>query len=206
MISEATYAVMFYGLGVAVVLLALIAVNARQLLRAALALMGMLALSAGYYVMLHAEFLAGVQILVYVGGIVVLIVFAIMLTRSSELLEDHPKPTTRLLGAIFSISFMVIAGLALRGTHFDVAETATPAADEVHAIGTALLDRGGDGYLVPFEVISLLLLVAVIGGTVVARKTPPKDQPFTTGGDLRGETIVHPAHVQSEGATGGKAS
>ncbi|NUM52270.1 MAG: NADH-quinone oxidoreductase subunit J [Candidatus Hydrogenedentes bacterium] len=203
MIADATYTVLFYGLSIAVVVLALAAVNARQLLRAALGLMGMLALSAGFYVMLRAEFLAGVQILVYVGGIVVLIVFAIMLTRSSELLEDHPRAATRAFGAVFSIAFMLISCMALRATEFPVVPNAAPSGDEIHKIGVALLDRGSAGYLLPFEVVSLLLLVAVVGGTVVARKTPPKDQPFTTGGDLRGETILHPARVQDESPPAG---
>ncbi len=202
MIAGAVSTVMFYGLSAAIVGLALAAVNARQLLRAALGLMGMLALSAGLYVMLRAEFLAGVQILVYVGGIVVLIVFAIMLTRSSELLEDHPLPLTRLLGAIASILFMLISGFALRATPFPVADSDGPAIDDIRAIGLALLDRGAAGYLLPFEVISLLLLVAVIGGTVVARKTPPRNQPFTTGGDQRGETIPAPALTQDNTSTG----
>ncbi len=198
MIADATYTVMFYGVSAIVILFALVAVNARKLLRAALALMGMLALSAGLYVLLRAEFLAGVQILVYVGGIVVLIVFAIMLTRSSDLMEDHPAPLRRTLGAVFSISFMVLSCFALRSTDFAVSDTTQATPDDVRAIGMALLDRGGDGYLLPFEVISLLLLVAVIGGTVVARKTPPKDQPFTTGGDMRGETVAHPPLVQDD--------
>lgn len=198
MIADATYTVMFYGISAIVILFALVAVNVRKLLRAALALMGMLAMSAGLYVLLRAEFLAGVQILVYVGGIVVLIVFAIMLTRSSELLEDHPAPLRRTLGAVFSISFMLISSVALRSTGFAVSDTTQAPPDDVRAIGMALLDRGTSGYLLPFEVISLLLLVAVIGGTVVARKTPPKDQPFTTGGDMRGETVAHPPLVQDD--------
>ena len=202
MIAEATYAVMFYGLSAAVIALALAAVNARQLLRAALGLMGMLALSAGYYVMLDAEFLAGVQILVYVGGIVVLIVFAIMLTRSTELLEDHPRPLAQILGATFSIAFMILSAVALRATEFPVAAVAARSGEEIRMIGLGLLDRGATGYLLPFEVISLLLLVAVIGGTVVARKTPPKNQPFTTGGDLRDETLADPALVQDEVSKG----
>lgn len=191
MIAEATYAVAFYGLSAGIIALALAAVNARQLLRAALGLMGMLSLSAGLYVMLRAEFLAGVQILVYVGGIVVLIVFAIMLTRSAELQEDRPRPRTRMLGAIFSVGFMAISVAALRSTQFPASGGGEVSGDDIRQIGLGLLDRGPTGYLLPFEVISLLLLVAVIGGTVIARKTPPKNQPFTTGGDLRGETMSH---------------
>ncbi|MBL7647335.1 MAG: NADH-quinone oxidoreductase subunit J [Candidatus Hydrogenedentes bacterium] len=202
MIAEATYTVVFYGLSIAVIALAVAVVSARQLLRAALALMGMLALSAGYYVMLAAEFLAGVQILVYVGGIVVLIVFAIMLTRSSELREDQPGPRTKLMGAVFSIAFMLMSGAALRATDFATSTHGVRPAEEIRMIGLGLLDRSGAGYLLPFEVISLLLLVAVIGGTVIARKTPPRNQPFTTGGDQIGETISEQVRQQDDDSNG----
>ncbi|MBI2425553.1 MAG: NADH-quinone oxidoreductase subunit J [Candidatus Hydrogenedentes bacterium] len=198
MISSAVYTVMFYGLSAAVILLAVLAVNLRQLLRAALALMGMLSLSAGLYVLLHAEFLAGVQVLVYIGGIVVLIVFAIMLTRSSELLEDHPRPLAQVLGALLSMFFLFVAALALRDTRFPVQVQTGPPVDDVRQIGLLLLDRGATGYLVPFELLSLLLLVAIIGGTVIARKVAPPKQPFTTGGDARGETITESARTQRD--------
>lgn len=206
MIADAVYTVMFYGFSAAVVILALAAVNMRQLLRAALALMGMLALSAALYIMLQAEFLAGVQILVYVGGIVVLIVFAIMLTRSSELLEDRPRTLTRWYGGAASILFMLVACGALCTTPFPVQSDAQPTGDEVQKIGLALLEQGSTGYLLPFELISLLLLVAVIGGTVIARKTRPRSQPFTTGGDLHGEAIVQAARGQGDVTPGDRHS
>ncbi len=95
------------------ILAALAVVNARRLLRAAIYLMGVLLASAGLYVMLGAEFLAGVQVLVYVGGIVVLIVFAIMLTRSADLLEDNPSLVRKLLGAVASIGFLLVTVAAL---------------------------------------------------------------------------------------------
>jgi hypothetical protein len=86
---------------------------------------------------------------------------------------------------------MLVSIAALRTTTFPVPATTEPVADDVRMIGLALLERGTTGYLLPFEVISLLLLVALIGGTVVARKTRPADQPFTTGGDLKGEALAH---------------
>ena len=188
MIVDAAYTVLFYGLALAIGGLAIAAVITRQLLRAAIALMGLLALSAGLYAMLDAEFLAGIQILVYVGGIVVLIIFAIMLTRSSELLEDHPTLLRCVLGAVASIIFAGSAIYALRTTPFPVRYDAASKVPDVNRIGTALLDYGPNGYVLPFEIISLVLLVAVIGGTVIARKTRPEGQPFTSGGDLPGES------------------
>jgi hypothetical protein len=59
-----------------------------------------------------------------------------------------------------------------------------------------LLDNGAGGYVLPFETVSVLLLVAAIGGIVVARKTPPPDQPFTSGGDRTGEADVRMPNTQ----------
>jgi hypothetical protein len=107
-----------------------------------------------------------------------------------------------LLGAVFSILFMIISGAALRATEFTTSPEGVRPAEEIRMIGLGLLDRSGAGYLLPFEVISLLLLVAVIGGTVIARKTPPRNQPFTTGGDHIGETISEQVRQQDGDSNG----
>jgi NADH-quinone oxidoreductase subunit J len=158
------------------------------MLRAAVALMFVLALSAGFYVMLAAEFLAGVQVLVYVGGIVVVIVFVIMLTSSVGLLEERPPALRKALGALTALLFVGTSTAAFLYTDFGASSGAHPA-ESARAIGSALLDYGPHGYVVPFEVISLLLLAAVVGGIAVARKDPPPSQPLTTGGDLEGEVV-----------------
>jgi NADH-quinone oxidoreductase subunit J len=198
MIADTAYTVLFYLLSAAAILMALAVVNARKLLRAAVALMGVLSLSAGLYVMLGAEFLAGVQVLVYVGGIVVLIVFAIMLTRSADLLEDHPAPMRMLLGALVSVGFLILTVTALATTQFPLAAAPTAPANDAQAIGQMLLDYGPEGYVLPFEIISLLLLAAVLGGIVIARKTRPEGQPFTSGGDEPGEFEIERPFVQHE--------
>ncbi len=206
MIASAIYTILFWGVAAATVLLALAVVNTRKLLRAAVALMGALSTTAGLYVMLDAQFLAGVQILVYVGGIVVLIVFAIMLTRSGELLEDNPTLRRKFVGAVVSITFLALSGTALCASPFAVDTAGKSSANDALDIGKALLDMGPGGYVAPFEVISLLLLAAMIGGIVIARKTPPPDQPFTSGGDLPGETDVYSPLSQRDDETGGRAS
>lgn len=198
MIGQAVSATLFYLLAATVVSLAIIVVRGRQLLRAAISLMVMLALSAGFYIMLHAELLAGVQILVYVGGIVVLMLFAIMLTRSSELLEDHPAFLRQAGGAAASLLFCAFSVAAILQTPFALPQAVVPPMDATKAIGHALLDPGATGYLLPFELISIVLLVAVVGGSVIARKTPPPHQPFTTGGDREEETIHEFALSQRE--------
>jgi NADH-quinone oxidoreductase subunit J len=203
--QDATNTILFYVLGAAAVLLALAVVNSRRLLRAAIYLMGVLAMSAGLYILLGAEFLAGIQVLVYVGGIVVLIVFAVMLTRSADLLVDKPTIGRMVLGGVASISFLVLSSLILWFSNFQPRPGGAAPADNTLAIGRQLLDTGAGGYVLPFEIISLLLLAAIIGGIVIARKTPPRNQPFTSGGDLPGEVTAHFPRSQSDKAdTGGR--
>ena len=206
MIAPAVYTVMFWAVAASTILFALAVVNTRKLLRAAIALMGTLSTTAGLYVMLDAQFLAGVQVMVYVGGIVVLIVFAIMLTRSGELLEDNPTTERKIVGAAVSIIFLVLSASAVWVSPFAESSSGKTPVNDALSIGRALLDQGPGGYVAPFEVVSLLLLAAMIGGIVIARKTPPPHQPFTSGGDLPGETDVYSPLSQREPKRGGRAS
>lgn len=201
--SQIACAVIFYLLAAAAIGLALAVVNSKRLLRAAIYLMGVLIASAGLYVMLGAEFLAGIQVLVYVGGIVVLIVFAVMLTRSVDLQLDRPTPARGILGAIASIAFLALTVAVIWTAQWAPKHDLQPPANGVALIGQQLLTygelpSGEKGYVLPFEVISLLLLAAVIGGIVVARKSPPRNQPFSTGGDLPGEADLQLPRRQSD--------
>ena len=142
----------------------------KHILRSAIYLMVVLFLSAGVYLMLDAEFLAGAQVLVYVGGIIVLLVFAVMLTQSSALIEDHPTIKRKLLGALgagsfFAVSVYLIMQSPLVNDPVVTAETAS-----IATLGKTLVDSGPTGYVLPFEVISILLLGVLIGGSVIARK------------------------------------
>ncbi|OFZ53712.1 MAG: hypothetical protein A2428_05915 [Bdellovibrionales bacterium RIFOXYC1_FULL_54_43] len=182
---------LFYVLAACSVLLALAVVTTRRILRAAVYLMGVLLMSAGFFLLLGAEFLAGVQILVYVGGIVVLLVFAVMLTRSVELLEDEPSIGRKLLGYVVAAGFLIMNVALLATTEFRVLREGTLPAGNTAALGRKLLDYGPQGYALPFEVLSILLLTAMIGGIVIARKTGPVatgklEQPGQGGSDRFG--------------------
>jgi NADH-quinone oxidoreductase subunit J len=179
--------VVFYAIAAVALAMAVVTISARRMLRAAVALLFVLVFSAGLYVMLDAEFLAGVQVLVYVGGIVVLIVFVVMLTSRSDVLEDPPPVARRLLGALAALGLFAATALAILTTRFPTAEPGIAPAESAPAIGAALLDYGAQGYVVPFEVISILLLAALIGGIAIARRSSPPGQPLTSGGDLPGE-------------------
>jgi NADH-quinone oxidoreductase subunit J len=205
MISDAIYTLLFYFFSVFAVIFALAVTMSRRMLRAAVYLMMVLLASACMYVMLGAEFLAGVQVLVYVGGIVVLIVFAIMLTRSAELQLDKPPVHRKISAGLASLVFAAAAVWIFGSSAFPFAQSIDSSPqDAVTQIGLKLLDYGKDGYILPFEIISLLLLTAIIGGIVVARKTPPPNQPFTTRGDLTGETNFYLPHTQRPQTRAGK--
>src|SRR5512140_227332 len=124
MISDAVYTILFYLIASISIAFAIGVTISPRLLRAAVYLMGMLLMSAGLYVMLGAEFLAGIQVLVYVGGIVVLIVFAVMLTRSGQLQQDNPPLRRKVFGILASLAFAVITGYVCWNSKFEIASNA----------------------------------------------------------------------------------
>jgi NADH-quinone oxidoreductase subunit J len=172
MFTAAVTTVAFFVLAVIAVAFAIAAVITKRIFRSAIYLMGTLTTSAAFYILLGAEFLAGVQILVYVGGIVVLIVFAVMLTSSNEMMEDNPSTMRKLLGYIVATGFYVMTVFMFLMTKFHVTgDKKAQQFSDTAIIGRKLLDYGSNGYVLPFEIISLLLLCVVIGAIVIARKT-----------------------------------
>lgn len=160
----------FYFLAILAMVAAVAVVTTLRILRAAIFLAGVLLCNAGFFILLGYEFLAGIQVLVYIGGIIVLIVFAIMLTSSMNLLENRPSRDRQFWGLLTSVGFFSIVVSALYATDFAVTTQTIPI-DEVSALGLSLLDYGAEGYVLPFEIISLLLLSVLIGGIIIARKT-----------------------------------
>jgi len=142
-----------------------LAVSARNLVRAALGLVLSFFGVAGIYFVLEAEFVAIVQVLVYVGAIAVLILFAIMLTRG--LMKDPSSPQNSQWLAAAGISVIVFVALAaiVLATNWNVAPAALKG-DLIAKLGTQLVTT----YVLPFEAVSLLLLGALIGAFVIARE------------------------------------
>lgn len=172
-------AVIFYVLAVAILVAALLAVTSRKIFRSAIWLLFSLTGIAGLYFWLQMEFVAAVQIVVYVGGIVVLIIFSIFLTQQSG--KDLPEPpgTRKLFAVLAAIAGFVLTCAALRGYAFKPeralgAGSDPRAAATVGEIGSQLLSTSEHGYVLPFEVISVLLLAAMVGCIVIAMK--PKSQ------------------------------
>jgi NADH-quinone oxidoreductase subunit J len=173
-------AVVFYMLAFFILATGLLAVVSRKIFRSAIWLLFSLTGIAGLYFWLGMQFIAAVQIVVYVGGIVVLIIFSIFLTQQSG--KDLPAPRR---GRMFFSALAVCTGfvlfcLLLRQYTFPRAYP--PEYDiggpdmGVRNIGSQLLSTSEHGYVLPFEVVSILLLAAMIGCIVIAMKIKPVEK------------------------------
>ena len=140
-------------------------VSARSVFGSALFLILSFVGVAGLYVLLEAGFLAAVQLLIYVGAIAVLILFAVMLTR--RVMAEETSLINEQWGIAGTIAGLLFAALALLavGTEWRISDAAPPA-DTIVALGQALLGP----YVLPFEVVSIVLLVALIGAIIIARE------------------------------------
>jgi NADH-quinone oxidoreductase subunit J len=160
----------FYLLAALTLGFAVLAVTTRQIFRAAIYLLFSLIGIAGIYFWLQYDFIAAVQIIVYVGGITVLIIFSIFLTQQAG--ELLPKPT---LGRqVFSAlaTFCAFALIMLQVYKFKFTGTTEKAlAPEIANIGDKMLSIDEGGYALPFELVSMLLLAALIGCIVIAMRS-----------------------------------
>lgn len=161
--------ILFYLLGALTLLFGMLAVSSRQLFRSAIYLLFSLMNIAGLYFWMEYEFVAAVQIVVYVGGIVVLIIFSILLTQEAG--EKLPRQKmVRTVSAVFAavLGFALIMLQVLR-TKFMPTELEAVKVD-MQTIGGQLLDVDTNGLALPFEVITFLLLAAMIGCIVIAMR------------------------------------
>jgi NADH-quinone oxidoreductase subunit J len=142
----------------------------RNLMHAALFLILSLFGVAGLFVLLSAPFLAAIQVLVYIGAIAILIVFAVMLTRSmTSLREIYNRPGASAIVGVLLFLFLA-AGVILPVWGQNGSQPNLPVSDLVTTttdLGVALVDQ--NAYVLPFEVASLLLTAAMIGAIVIAR-------------------------------------
>jgi NADH-quinone oxidoreductase subunit J len=161
--------IIFYFLAALTLGSAILSVSTRNIFRSAIFLLFSLIGIAGIYFWLQYEFIAAVQIVVYVGGIVVLIIFSIFLThKAGEKLPVHPLRNKILAGLVVVCGFALVM-LQLRHHPFrEGGEKAT--STSVAAIGREMLDVDQNGMALPFEVISILLLAAMIGCIVIAMR------------------------------------
>jgi NADH-quinone oxidoreductase subunit J len=162
--NQITAAALFYLFAIMAGGAALGVVISRNIVRTAVFLLFTLVGVAGLYFLLSAEFLAAVQLVIYAGGTLILIIFGVMLTSKSPFSRFEPKRVEVLAGVAVAVILFAALYVAIIRTHFDsnAIETGTyPLAQ----LGQALL---GD-YLIPFELASVLLLVVMIGAAYLAK-------------------------------------
>jgi NADH:ubiquinone oxidoreductase subunit 6 (subunit J) len=157
--------VAFWVLAVIAVLAALSVVLLRDVFRAALSLIVCFLMVAGLYITLNADFLAAVQILIYVGAISVLIILAIMLTRDVH--RGSPSNRFRFPAFIVAVLFFVGIAFAMLNTPWQVSST-PPLEPTTPAIAGLLFGQGG--FILPVEIAPVLLLAAILGAIVLVRE------------------------------------
>ncbi|MCF8372967.1 MAG: NADH-quinone oxidoreductase subunit J [Bacteroidales bacterium] len=164
---------MFYLFSGMILLFSVLTVTSRRILRAATYLLFVLISTAGIYFMLNYQFLAAVQLTLYAGGIVVLIIFSILLT-SHITHKFEPIGIKKMVFTIVAVAagaILTITTVLNYGFNTVVASSQNP---DMQLIGGSLLGYGRDGYALPFEVISVLLLAAIFGSIVIAKKEKSK--------------------------------
>ena len=154
---------------------AVAAMTLRNLVHCALALAVTFAGLAAFYLQLDAQFAGFAQLLVYVGAVAILVVFAILLTRGSEAPQQPIFPAGSLLGVgiavvVFGVLAFAIRSSSLAGVEVPFAPDATVREIGVRQIGDQLMTR----YVLPLEVVGLLLTAALIGAVIIALREEPK--------------------------------
>jgi NADH-quinone oxidoreductase subunit J len=120
----------------------------------------------GIYIMLEAEFLAFVQILIYAGAISILMIFGIMMTKHQEQTEETGPPLQTILTAVGVLGFFGIIMYAIQSTSLMTNKHDFSGIDTVKQIGMDIFQK----HVIPFELVSLLLTVALIGAIILAKR------------------------------------
>jgi NADH:ubiquinone oxidoreductase subunit 6 (subunit J) len=144
-------------------------VTLRNVIHSAVAMMICFGSLAGMYALLGAPIIAAAQVLIYLGAISVLILFAIMLTQAGDASLPAPFHRQAPIAVLLALIVVGLVSWAVVGTDWHAAATA--AAVEIDAIGNLLFTT----YALPFEIIAFLLLVAIIGAIFLARR-PEEDE------------------------------
>jgi NADH-quinone oxidoreductase subunit J len=161
--------IVFYLLAALTLGCAILSVSTRHIFRAAIYLLFTLIGIAGIYFWLQYEFIAAVQVVVYVGGIVVLIILSIFLTQQAGEKMARQRIGRKIFAALAAFCGFALTLLQVYKHEFPVNSGAS-SNNSVAEIGGKMLETGDGGYALPFEVISMLLLAAMVGCIVIALK------------------------------------
>lgn len=169
--------VIFYLLAVLMIAGAIASVSSRRMLRSVIYLLFVLLGVAGIYFMIDYNFLGAIQLTVYAGGIIVLIIFSVLLVHHIEM-ETEAVSRSR-MGTV-GLACLLGLGTFLSVIHnHSFLEKGIQAPTTVEEIGHGLLSYAPGGFILPFEVISILLLAAMVGAIIIAKGSKSIDKSQT---------------------------
>ena len=175
---------LFLGLIIVIVCSAFWVVISPNLVHSATSLLVTLFGVAGLYVFLYADFLAATQIVIYVGGILVLIIFGVMLTNKIDKPVIVANSSNKIIGLFISGFIFSMLSIIVLQTPWNINPDSSQGPSTVELIGHLILGK----YLLPFELISILLLAALTGSAMLARKKI--DDPLPISDDLSKEEKI----------------
>ena len=149
------------------IVFAIASVTSRQMLRSVIYLLFVLIGVAGIYFLIDYNFLAAVQLTVYAGGIIVLVIFSVLLVHHIEMELEMAKLSKKLLTGLVCLIGLGVFLSTIYSTDFIVVENYK--STTVEDIGMGLLSYEAGGFILPFEVISILLLAAMIGAIIIGK-------------------------------------
>jgi len=160
----------FFLLAVCAIAGAVLAASFTKVVHTALAMAFTFVSLAGLFVLLHAEFVAFVQVLLYVGAVTILMIFGIMMTKHQDEGKEAARPLLETLAAVGCLCLFGILFFAIRSSGFP-AEVPPPEGDNTLAVGKELFTT----YAIPFELVSVLLTVAFVGAVALAKREEGED-------------------------------
>jgi NADH-quinone oxidoreductase subunit J len=161
--------IIFYILAIIMVVFAVASVSSRKMLRSVVYLLFVLIGIAGIYFLIDYNFLAAIQLTVYAGGIIVLMIFSVLLIHHIEMELEVAKLFKKIITAIACLAGLGIFLATIYSHPFNVIENSN--STTINEIGKGFLSYEAGGFILPFEVISVLLLAAMIGAIVIAKGT-----------------------------------
>lgn len=157
----------FYILALIMIVFAIASVASRKMLRSVIYLLFVLCGIAGLYFLIDYNFLAAIQLTVYAGGIIVLIIFSVLLVHHIEMELEMAKLSKQILTSVACLIGLGVFLYTIYSHDFHVIENTNTTS--VADIGLLLLSYDTGGFILPFEVISVLLLAAMVGAIVIAK-------------------------------------
>jgi NADH-quinone oxidoreductase subunit J len=168
----------FYILALIMIVFAIASVTSKKMLRSVIYLLFVLCGIAGIYFLIDYNFLAAIQLTVYAGGIIVLIIFSVVLVHHIEMELELAKRSKQILVALACLIGLGIFLTTIYAHPFNVVENSVTITTK--DIGYGLLSYETGGFILPFEVISVLLLASMIGAIIIAKGKKLTDKNDTT--------------------------